>query len=177
MGLVSKYHNKYQTGGLQHLLASQIREEVGSHTFDTYFKFTIVRNPWDKVVSQYAYMSRREDLRDFIGMSPNASFKQYMDLIRGKTHVQWQQQVSFISDSEGRRLVDYVGRFEAFRESVEHILTALGIPICPIPHQMRGARDPYPEYYDDESREMVASMYATDIATFGYSFLGQSTRG
>jgi len=29
MGLVSKYHNKYQTGGLQHLLASQIREEVG----------------------------------------------------------------------------------------------------------------------------------------------------
>ena len=47
MGFVDKYHNKYQTGGLQHLLAKQIRTEVGSVTFDSYFSFSIVRNPWD----------------------------------------------------------------------------------------------------------------------------------
>ena len=61
-------HNKYQTWGLQHLLASQIQKEVGDEIFEIFFKFTIVRNPWDKVVSQYIYMKKRKDLREFIGM-------------------------------------------------------------------------------------------------------------
>ena len=56
MGFVSKYHNKYQTGGLQHLLARQVLEEVGKDVFDSFYKFVIVRNPWDRIVSQFAYM-------------------------------------------------------------------------------------------------------------------------
>ena len=55
MGFVDDYHNKYQTGGLQHLFATQIRQEVGDGVFDKFFKFTIVRNPWDRAVSQYVY--------------------------------------------------------------------------------------------------------------------------
>lgn len=36
-GLVDAYNNKYQTGGLQHLLARHIRSEVGSEVFSGYF--------------------------------------------------------------------------------------------------------------------------------------------
>ena len=61
MGFVSKYRNKYQTGGLQHLQASQIIREVGEDIFSHYFKFSIVRNPWDKAVSQFTYMKQRDD--------------------------------------------------------------------------------------------------------------------
>ena len=35
MGFISEYHNKYQIGGLQHLLARQIREEVGLGVFES----------------------------------------------------------------------------------------------------------------------------------------------
>ena len=45
MGFVSRFENKYQTGGLQHLLAWQVREEVGSDVFGAYYKFAFVRNP------------------------------------------------------------------------------------------------------------------------------------
>ena len=45
MGFVNRFENKYQTGGLQHLLAWQVREEVGSDVFSDYYKFSFVRNP------------------------------------------------------------------------------------------------------------------------------------
>ncbi len=44
MGFVSKYTNKYQTGGLQHLFASHIRNEVGDRIFKEYYKFAFTRN-------------------------------------------------------------------------------------------------------------------------------------
>jgi hypothetical protein len=45
MGSIDAYHNKYQTGGLQHLLARQIRQEVGVEKFSRCFRFSFVRNP------------------------------------------------------------------------------------------------------------------------------------
>jgi hypothetical protein len=50
------------------------------------------------------------------------------------------------------------------------VLKALGIKIDAIPHENASRRGPYPDYYDDESREMIASLYAADIEAFGYSF-------
>ncbi|HEY7657673.1 MAG TPA: sulfotransferase family 2 domain-containing protein [Burkholderiales bacterium] len=170
MGFVDKYRNQYQTGGLQHLLATQIRMEVGSKVFADFYKFSFVRNPWDKAVSQFSSMASRDDLRGFIGMKKGDSFKTYADLITRKKHVQWEPQVNFLRDSNGDLLVDYVGRYETFSESVHHVLKALGIKIDAIPHENASRRGPYPDYYDDESREMIASLYAADIEAFGYSF-------
>ena len=50
------FPSKYQTGGLQHLMASHIIEEVGEDIFKEYFKFSFVRNPWDKMVSQFNFL-------------------------------------------------------------------------------------------------------------------------
>jgi hypothetical protein len=170
MGFVDKYHNKHQTGGLQHLFATHILSEVGDATFTRYFKFSIVRNPWDKAVSQFAYMVKRKDLRNFIGMKQDDCFKRYLELISRKRHVQWEQQVRFLRDAEGAWLVDYVGRYEVFSQSVDHILKSLGLETCTIPHEKRSERGSYQDYYNDESREIVAQLYKEDIEAFGYSY-------
>lgn len=170
MGFVDKYRNKYQTGGLQHLLATQIRTEIGGDAFAAYFKFSIVRNPWDKAVSQFSSMETREDLRDLIGMRKGDPFKKYVELIARKKHVQWEPQVNFLQDSNGEVLVDYVGRFEAFTDSVFHVLNKIGLGAQTIPHANASRRGPYEEYYDAESKEMIAALYAADIEAFGYSF-------
>lgn len=168
MGFISEYHNKYQTGGLQHLLASQIREEAGDAVFDAYFKFAFVRNPWEKAVSQYVYMKRRPDLRAFIGMDEDAEFKTYLELIRKRDHVQWKPQWMFVFDEDGTQLVDYVGRFERFASDAAQVFSRLGFP-AQLPHENASLRLPLATYYDVESVGMLADIYRRDIDIFGYS--------
>ena len=173
MGFQSRYENKYQTGGLQHLFASHIRCEVEEETFSRYYKFSIVRNPWDKAVSQFHYMQKREDLRDYIGMDKGGSFKKYLELTQKRVHVQWDKQHRFLVSDHGELMVDFVGRFENFNKDVRKVLSQLSLFALQIPHMHRSRRRPYQEYYDGESREFVASIYHTDIDLFGYSFEGE----
>lgn len=172
MGFVDDHHNKYQTDGLQHLFATHIRTEVGADIFARYFKFTFVRNPWDKAVSQFMFMSKikREKLRNFAGMRQGDDFKRYLELIARTTHVHWEPQIKFLRDSNGDWLVDYIGRYENFSGSAAHVLRSVGLVATAIPHENRSNRGPYQEYYDDESREMVAQLYADDIEAFGYHY-------
>ncbi len=168
MGFVDDYHNKYQTGGLQHLRATQIRQEVGDAVFEEFYKFAIVRDPWDKAVSQYAFMKKRQDLRDFIGMKEGDTFKAYLSLIQKRAHVQWMPQRDFLYDDSGRLMVDFVGRFESFDDDVRGILAHLGIGGIEIPHMNKSMRRDLSNYYDDEALEVVRSLYQADIETFGY---------
>ena len=172
MGFRDKFHNKYQTGGLQHLHAGQIQVEVGVETFQQYFKFALVRDPWDKAVSQYRYMAKREDLREYLGMKPRDCFKRYLELIPKKTHVQWEPQTRFVFDDAGNSLVDYIGRFESFAESVGVVMDRIGLRVSTIPHANKSRRNPIQDEYDSESMEMVGALYAEDVKAFGYESAG-----
>lgn len=170
MGFVDELHNKYQTGGLQHLRASQIREEVGDARFSSYFKFSVVRNPFDRLVSQFSHMRSRPELRSFIGMSESSSFAEYLSLIRRRRHVQWEAQSVFLYDDNGELLVDFVGRFENLAEDMAHVFHKIGLDGVELPHVNDSDRQPYREYYTDELRRLVEGMYDRDIVRFGYEF-------
>ena len=170
MGFVDEFHNRHQTGGLQHLHAAQIRAEVGKQRFDAYLKFAFVRNPFDRIVSQFASMRERPDLRAFVGMEEDASFSRYLDLIEQRTHVQWEPQTVFLDDDDGTELVDFIGRYENFEADAKHVFARLGVDVGAIPHVMRGERGRYREYYDERTRAAVARLYASDLERFGYRF-------
>ncbi len=176
MGFVSRFENKYQTGGLQHLLAWQVREQVGRDIFRAYYKFAFVRNPWDRIVSQFSYMQQRPDLMDYLGMTSDTEFKTYLELIRLKEHVQWMPQVRFLLDHDGSVLVDRIGRLESFDEDCAQIFTALGLPIDQLPgHVNRSKRQAFHTYYsDDEAIEAVADIFSEDISFLGYEFVDPS---
>ncbi len=169
-GVVDKNQNKYQTGGLQHLFAEQIRMEVGSSTFNQYFKFSFMRNPWEKAVSQFHYMRERKNLREFIGMELDDSFKKYLALIQRKIHVQWDEQYKFVSSENGDIMVDFLGRFENLEQDFNKVLNRLGVRVVRIPHDNQSFHRPYYEYYDDEAIGIVQSVYKRDIDMFGYEF-------
>lgn len=170
MGFVSPMKNKYQTGGLQHLYARNIVKEVGRERFDTYFKFSIVRNPFDRLVSQYHYMSNREDLRKYIGMEEMDSFSRYLSLIVNYEHVQWTPQVEFLLDEGGRLAVDRLLRYETYEADVRDILARLNIPIGKLPHANSTVRSAYPGYYSKADREIAERLFTRDLSYFNYNF-------
>jgi hypothetical protein len=169
-GFIDSYHNKYQTGGLQHLTARHIRSEVDPADFKAYLKFAVVRNPWEKAVSQFSYLRERKYLMNFIGMSRWSSFSKYLKLISKKEHVQWMPQSEFLFDGSGNLIVDKVLRFENLREDFVEIANLLGLGDVMLTHSNKSERKPYATYYNAKTRALVGEMYAKDVQNFGYEF-------
>ena len=67
---------------------------------------------------------------------------------------------------------DFVGRLERFEADYQHVAATVGIDL-PLPDNRRpfsGASDRVAEYYDDDTADLVGTVFAEDIERFGYSF-------
>ena len=167
------FPNKYQSGGLQHLKASHILQEEGEKIFNNCFKFSFIRNPWDKMISQYRYTieSSNPYLRKWIDIDMNDSFNEYLKKVfNAAIHVQWDSQYKFLYDSKDNQLVDFIGRFENLQEDFNIVCDKIGIPKPHLSHKNKTKHKHYTEHYDDEAREIIAEKYAKDIEHFGYKF-------
>jgi chondroitin 4-sulfotransferase 11 len=153
-----------------------------------YFKFTIVRNPWDKVVSFYHYHKRREwdifpwtvadepDFNSFLQrlfVANDGALAQ--EIFRGRSgssthHLRLSNSLEWVSDAEGNVLVDFIGRVENLQADFDQICARIGIRQRALPHANRSSHKPYWEYYDEASREIVARRFQRDIEYFGYRF-------
>ena len=173
MGNVRPGFNKYQSGGLQHLLATQIRQEVGARIFAACFRFSFVRNPWDKVVSQFHYLKTRPMLLKHMGLTRFSTFQKYLNVLARDhaRHVQSFEQWRFVLDEDGECLVDFVGKFENIAGDFREVAATIGLPADKLPHDMKSARRRhYRQYYNRRRRQQVADIYSRDIQHFEYEF-------
>jgi len=179
---------------LAHLTAEQyVRfKYMTQEQFDSYFKFAFVRNPWDRMVSYYKYLDESSDLGFKQYLMDSFLTKMWKDM-------NWfvRPQSSFLYDDDDRLLVDYVGRFENLQADFNKVCERIGIGATELPYVNKSEKKPiksisalskvmkmaspaetastvtpksYQDYYDDESRDLVAELYKRDIELFGYSF-------
>ena len=171
MGFVDDFHNKYSTGGLQHLTGELIRKVVGEKKFQSCTKFSVVRNPYTKSKSQFEYMKTRPDLRKFVGMEIETPFESYLKLITKIDHVQWMKQSSFLCSSKGELLVDQILRFENFPNEVSEFFRSHNIAFKEIPHLNRSTYREGEELLTPTAISAINEIYEEDFELFGYERL------
>ncbi|MFT5758739.1 MAG: hypothetical protein ACI9LM_003487 [Alteromonadaceae bacterium] len=180
---------------LAHLFASEYIKcrHISREDFNRYFKFSFVRNPWARIVSEYNYRRNHSDSRyqcDFktflFEQLPTARDDNYS--LAKDYHRHILPQVDFLYDNDGRCLVDFIGKFENLQRDFDKVCQRLEIAPQALPHknktggkqrlktllkkvlQQEEKRQHYSHYYDDQSRDFVAKLYVKDIEVFDYHF-------
>ena len=96
--------------------------------FADYFSFSIVRNPWDRLVSTYVnkdgHLLRTARARGI--ELEGLTFDEHVRAIGELEHAHLQQQHEYLVDEHGKLAVDYVGRFESLATAFGEICRQLG---------------------------------------------------
>jgi hypothetical protein len=144
----------------KHSMLSEYHKAMGDEQFRNLYKFTCVRNPWDRMVSYYFTPTQnpetwnKKKFREIF--SKTVSVQDYLRLDDG--------------EDDPFANVDYIMRFESLADDFRAVCTAIDISPPMLPQYNRSNREHYSKYYDDELRELVRSRFAAEIERFGYVF-------
>jgi hypothetical protein len=160
-----------------HLPAKEIIRRVGRDKWETCYKFAFVRNPWDKVVSQYKYNikmnhSKMKDCPISFEKWLYSSLGDKKDIAYYDRPLHFASQLDWILDDREEVSVNHIGKFENLVEDFNIIRKELGIiKHLPFLNSSKAlGNKPYQDYYTNEMAQLVAEKCKKDIDYFGYSF-------
>jgi len=141
--------------------------------WNKYFKFCFVRNPYEKAISEYLYMTKPSHKR-------HVSFVEFLERLYDKdlsdpedvvppTKTNWP--IYTIND---KIAVDFIGRYENLSQDMKYICQHLGIPfdISIFPHKKNNASNTsgYQKWYSEYEVKLVKAIFRNELEFFGYDF-------
>jgi len=150
---------------LNHAPATVAREILGPAWGD-YLTFTIERNPFDRVISQYFW--ERPIL------PPPATLASFLRTTPPERLSNWHL---YADDAEQDRvIVDHVGRYESLNDSLATIAKMIGLPggiVLPEEHtksHFRTDRRHHRDVLSPEDRQIVETLCRRELAAFDYEW-------
>ncbi len=145
-----------------HMPASELRNRVPGRRWNSYFKFCVERNPWDKALSHYHMHAVRE--------GGSLSLDQY--LARGRFPINYFR----YTDRSGEKIiVDRVLRYENLLAELGDVFSKLNVPFdgtlgVSAKSEYRTDRRPYQLVFNERQRRIVENAFAREIELHGYRF-------
>lgn len=147
--------------------ARQIVNKINKKIWKEYFKFCVVRNPWDLCVSKYFWI-KRENKKD------NLNFKEMIKCLDdGVNKINTRQNLYKIKNNY---ICNYHIKYESLIEGIKEVCNICKIndyDLDNLTNQKSTYRDHsinYKEFYDSETKDIVYKIYADDIKKFNYDF-------
>lgn len=149
--------------------------------FNKYFKFTFVRNPWDRLVSAYFFMKKGgrnpfdkkwaeqhlSDINSFQEFVEKLNNKNFRRVVLAEQH--FRPQYKYVCDYKENILTDFTGRLENIEKDFDYVSKRLGIN-AKLPHFNKSKKGNYKNYYNYRMKQIVANIYKKDIKLFNYKF-------
>jgi hypothetical protein len=150
---------------------------LGQKQYSEYYKFSFVRNPWDRVYSAYRYLAKGGlSDQDKIWSEAFKKYSSFDDFVRKwvdeeniQLSLHFMPQSHFIKNAQGVIDLNYLGRFENLERDYEVIRKTLGGDAIG-ENNASGSGLSYAEAYSKKSRDIVARVYRDDINLLGYDF-------
>ena len=153
------YHRKkFQ----EHLPACVIKDRISPKIWNSYFKFCVERNPWDKTISRH-WMTSGGGKR---------SFDDFMERKRRLFPINY----PFYTDgkTQSNIIVDRILYYENLHNELDDVMNQLGVPWEGLNVQAKGGfrknKRHYSEFYTDEYKNIVAEVFEKEIKFHNYKF-------
>ncbi len=138
---------------------------------ESFFTVTLVRNPWDRLVSLYHWLRLQRFAHSMVSIAKTHSFSGFLNHKTTRSLVFASPYGRAMTQPNGIEHADLFIRIEAFAEDVRPFEAHLGYRLPPLPRLNTSDRTAdWRPYYCADDATLVAMICGQDIARFGYRF-------
>jgi hypothetical protein len=132
--------------------------------------FTLVRNPWDRIVSYYHWLREQHFEHRAVSLAKSLPFDRFVQHPDIGRSFRLNPARRYMTRADGVEQCRFFIRLEYFEQDAAPLFNHLGFEVS-LPRLNRSARrGDYRGYYSDQAAAAVAEACAEDIARFGYVF-------
>lgn len=170
---------------------SQITDVEPIIKIDQYYKFAVIRNPWDRVVSMYYFLSKHRATGNMSFKSwllANNTTAQSVRVMAGLTNpdkkihgnydapLQTKTQLSWLKTLDGNIAIDFVCRLEHLNADMTELCKIKNLNCQQIQFLNKTEHPKCDEVHDQETIDFVGQHYREDINFFGFNISGAATK-
>ena len=143
----------------KHLTASQIKNNIGDLAWKESFKFSIVRNPWERVVSLY-------NQKGFSSINA-LSNKSLFYFLKNYSQKEWEN--GYCCSDYIDEDLDFIAKLENRKNDLNFIENKIGKALNNNLYVRKSSpRKPWYFYYNERNFELVSKLFKKDIDRFHY---------
>lgn len=169
---IKKYYLNRLSKNPPHPTALQVKSAF-PYEWNNYFKFAFVRNPYERVVSDYLWRVKTTkqnlEFSDYLNALNNAlnGKKNNSSIIHPEAVSNWN--MITINDELA---IDHIGKYENLEEDFLNITNAIGIKNISLVNKekVNSVNGNYSHFYGHNEKSIVAELFNKEIKKFGYKF-------
>ena len=138
---------------------------------DDPFIFTMVRNPWDRMVSLYHWAKTQSFAHPMIAAAKSKTFADFLTDPGTVTALRNDSATAYVTDRSGQLRCNAFLRLEHFNDDLAPLEQHLGFKLA-FPHVNASDHPPTDQMFNADLADHVAGLFAADIDRFGYRFPG-----
>ncbi len=150
-----------------HMSLKQIKAQLTNQQWSNYFKFCVIRSPFDLMISYFYFKHRDLGVKDMTKQKQLRLFRTWLqdNHVRNKNKYQ----------INGKLCMDYFIRYEKLNEGIQDVCAKIDVPfesdrIQKLKSGYRNSEIAISEFYDARSRKIIETKFAFEIAHFNYNF-------